>query len=390
MAAESARGPRLLRSGRSRSLAIQAGLSVLLFLLLAYFIDRASRLELGFDFLDGPAGFAISHTWLVDFDSGDSRITAYLVAVTNTLRLVIVGILLATLIGVVAGVARLSDNWLVSRIATVYVEIVRNTPLLVQIIFWYTAIFLKLPRIDEERSLFGIVYLSNRALALPWPEPRGDLFTAWAIATAIAVVPAYLVRRRRARREAETGQTTRPNLYATAVFAGVTVVAYLALGFPVGIDTPTIAREQFTQSYVGGLSVTPEFAALLIALVTYTGSFIAEIVRGSIQALPRGQSEAAMAVGLSGYQRLTLVILPQALRSMIPSLTNEYLNLTKNSSLAAAIAYADLFQISEIIINKAGHAVVMFMVVIATYQVMSFAISAAMSFINRRVQLVGN
>ena len=131
-------------------------------------------------------------------------------------------------------------------------------------------------------------------------------------------------------------------------------------------------------------------AALLIALVTYTGSFIAEIVRGSIQALPRGQTEAAMAIGLSGYQRLTLVILPQALRSMIPSLTNEYLNLTKNSSLAAAIAYADLFQISSIIINKAGHAVVMFMVVIATYQLMSFVISAGMSYLNRRVQVVGS
>ena len=207
---------------------------------------------------------------------------------------------------------------------------------------------------------------------------------------AIATVPAYLVRRRRARREAATGQTTRPNLYAAAVFLGVALVAYLALGLPVEIGTPTIVRQEFTQSYVGGLSITPEFAAMLFALVAYTGSFIAEIVRGSIQALPRGQGEAAMAIGLTGYQRTTLVILPQALRSMIPSLTNEYLNLTKNSSLAAAIAYADLFQISEIIINKAGHAVVMFMVVIATYQIMSFAISGVMSYINRRVQLVGS
>ncbi|MDP6604706.1 MAG: ABC transporter permease subunit [Dehalococcoidia bacterium] len=389
MAAESLRGRRLWRSGRARRMATQAGFSVLLLIFLAYMVERASHLDLDIGFMDAPAGFQISHTFVFGFDSGESRLAAYFVAVTNTIRLVVVGILLATVIGVLAGVARLSDNWLVSRIATVYVEVVRNTPLLVQIIFWYTAVFLKLPRIEAERSLFDVAFLSNRALALPWPEPRGDFFTAWVIVLALALVPGYFVRRIRARREAETGQTMRPNLYSLGVVLGIAAIGFLVLGLPVGIDTPTIVSEEFTKGYVGGLSVTPEFAALLIALVMYTGSFIAEIVRGSIQALPRGQTEAAMAVGLTGYQRITLVILPQALRSMIPSLTNEYLNLTKNSSLAAAIAYADLFQISEIIINKAGHAVVMFIIVIITYQVMSFTISAFMAFINRRVQLVG-
>ncbi len=389
MVAEQLRGRRLWRSGRGRRTAIQAGFAVFLLLFVAYVVERASHLDLDIGFLDAPAGFQISHTFVFGFDSGESRLAAYFVAVTNTVRLVLVGILLATLIGVLAGVARLSDNWLVSRIATVYVEVVRNTPLLVQIIFWYTAVFLKLPRIEAERGLFDVVFLSNRALAMPWPEPRGDLFTPWVAVLLLAFVPGYLVRRVRARREAETGRTMRPNLYGAGVVVGIVAVAYFAFGLPVGIDTPSIVRAEFTRSYAGGLSVTPEFAALLIALVMYTGSFIAEIVRGSIQALPRGQSEAAMAVGLTGYQRLTLVILPQALRSMIPSLTNEYLNLTKNSSLAAAIAYSDLFQISEIIINKAGHAVVMFIVVIVTYQVMSFTISGVMSFINRRVQVVG-
>jgi general L-amino acid transport system permease protein len=389
MVADSLRGRRLWRSGRARRTAIQAGFSILLLIFLAYMVERASRLDLDIGFMDAPAGFQISHTFVFGFDSGESRLAAYFVAVTNTIRLVIVGILLATVIGVLAGVARLSDNWLVSRIATVYVEVVRNTPLLVQIIFWYTAVFLKLPRIDAERNLFDIAFLSNRALAVPWPEPRGDFFVPWVIVLVLALVPGYFVRRIRARREAETGQTMRPNLYGFGVVLGIAAIGFLVLGLPVGIDTPTIVSEEFTKAYVGGLSVTPEFAALLIALVMYTGSFIAEIVRGSIQALPRGQSEAAMAVGLTGYQRITLVILPQALRSMIPSLTNEYLNLTKNSSLAAAIAYADLFQISEIIINKAGHAVVMFIVVIITYQVMSFTISAFMAFLNRRVQLVG-
>ena len=390
MAIEPTRGRRLWRSGRARSIALQAAFGFLLLILLLYVVQRASRLELDTGFLRATTGFQISHRWLVSFDSSDIRLVAYLVAVTNTVRLALVGILLATMVGVVAGVARLSDNWLVSRLATLYVEVVRNTPLLVQIIFWYTAVFLKLPRIEEGRNLLGVVYLSNRALALPWPEPRGELFGVWLLTVMAAVVAGYFVRRRRLRHEIESGETSRPNLYGVAVAVAIAVATYLLLDLPVGIDEPElVAGGQFTQAYEGGLSVTPEFAAILVALVTYTGSFIAEIVRGAILALPRGQSEAAMALGLTGYQRLSLVILPQALRSMIPSLTNEYLNLTKNSSLASAIAYADLFQISEIIINKAGHAVVMFMIVIATYQLMSFAISAVMSFINRRVQLVG-
>ena len=389
MVTEPLRGRRFLRSGRARSVALQTAVAFVLLLLLAYVAERASHLDLDLGFLQAPAGFQISHTFVIEFDSTGSRFAAYMVAATNTVRLVVLGILLATLIGVLAGVARLSDNWLVSRIATVYVEVIRNTPLLVQIIFWYTAIFLKLPRIDAERNVFDVVFLSNRALAIPWPEPRGDLFAVWMGVLALALVLGYVLRRQRARRQTETGQTMRPNLYASGVVLGIAALSYLALGLPVGIDTPEIVGGQFTDAYAGGLSITPEFAALLFALVLYTGSFIAEIVRGSIQALPPGQGEAAMALGLTRYQRLTLIILPQALRTMIPPLTNEYLNLTKNSSLAAAIAYSDLFQISEIIINKAGHAVVMFMVVIVTYQAMSFAIAALMSFINRRVRLVG-
>ncbi len=389
MSAEPAQRSRLWRSGRSRSLTLQAGFSLLL-LLLAYIVDRGSNLELDIGFLDQQAGFAISHSWLTDFDSNDGRVAAYLIAVSNTVRIVFVGIVLATIIGVIAGVARLSDNWLVSRLATLYVEIVRNTPLLVQIVFWYTAIFLKLPRIGDNRNVFELVFVSNRGLAIPWPEPRTDAFVFWVAAVVLALVPAYLVRRARDRRELETGETTRPNLYGVATFLGVVAAAFVMLGLPVEIDTPALVDDRFTQAYVGGLSITPEFAALLIALVAYTGSFIAEVVRGSIQALPPGQSEAGMALGLTGYQRTSLVILPQALRSMIPGLTNEYLNLTKNSSLAAAIAYSDLFQISSIIINKAGHAVVMFIIVILTYQAMSLTISAGMNLLNRRVQLAGS
>lgn len=362
----------------------------MLALFVGYLVDRASRLELDIDFITGPTGFQSSHGWLFEPDSNEARWVVYLGAVWNTIRLALVGIVLATLIGVVAGVARLSDNWLVSRIALVYVETVRNTPVLVQIIFWYTAIFLKLPEIGRELNLFGVFYISNRALQLPWPEPRGDIFLAWVIALAVALGAALLVRRRRIAEEIRTGETKRPNGFALATFLGIATVSYVAMLFPVGIDVPNVQATEFTRQYEGGLGITPEFAALLVALVMYTAAFIAEIVRGSIQALPRGQGEAAMALALTTYQRTTLIILPQALRSMIPSLTNEYLNLTKNTSLAAVIAYADLFQISTVIINKIGHAVVVYLIIIATYQLMSWTISGAMNYLNRRVQLVGS
>jgi general L-amino acid transport system permease protein len=354
-----------------------------------YMIERASQLELDIDFITGPTGFQPSHGWIFEPTSNEARWIVYLGAVLNTLRLALVGIVLATIVGVVAGVARLSDNWLVSKIALVYVETFRNTPVLVQIIFWYTAVFLKLPEISRELNLFETFYLSNRALQLPWPEPRNELFAVWMLVLAVALTAGIFVRRRRVQQENQTGQTRRPNLFGLATFLVIATISYVALLFPVGIDVPEIQARAFTRQYEGGLGITPEFAALLIALVLYTGSFIAEIVRGSIQALPRGQSEAAMAVGLTGYQRTTLIILPQALRSMIPSLTNEYLNLTKNTSLAAVIAYADLFQVSTVIINKIGHAVVVYMIIILTYQVMSWTISGVMNYINRRVQLVG-
>lgn len=383
------RRPRLWRSRRAQRIAWQALFAVLLAVFVGYMIERASRLELDVDFITGPTGFQPSHGWLFEPDSNEARWIVYLGAVWNTVRLAVVGIVFATIVGVIAGVSRLSDNWLVAKIAIIYVETIRNTPVVVQIIFWYTAIFLKLPEIGRELNLFDSIYISNRALQLPWPEPRSPLFGVWVAALATALVVALLVRRRRIVEERRTGQTKRPNLFAVVTFVAIGTVSFIALLAPVGIDVPTIQASEFTRQYQGGLGITPEFAALLLALVMYTAAFIAEIVRGSIQSLPRGQTEAAMAVGLTGYQRTTLIILPQALRSMIPSLTNEYLNLTKNTSLAAVIAYADLFSISAIIINKIGHAVVVYLIIIATYQLMSWTISLVMNYINRRVQLVG-
>jgi len=381
--------PSFWRSTRGRRFLYQSVAAAALLLLLAWFVSRALTLDLSLDFMRQRTGFAISNQWLTDFSSSDARWVAYAAGVFNTVRLVFVGIVLATLLGVVMGVARLSSNWLVARIATVYVETVRNTPLLVQIVFWYSVVLLELPRISRGVALLDVVYISNRGLALPWPTERGEgtLLLPWLVAALAAAVFAWWLRRRRLREEADTGRSTHANAFALGSFLVLAAGAYLATGLPVGIEAPDLVVTGNTQAYAGGLTVTPEFAALLFALVVYTASFITEIVRGSIQALPLGQGEAAAALGLSSYQRMTLVILPQALRTMIPAVTNQYLNLTKNSSLAVAIGYSEFFSLSQTIVNNAGHAVPLFTVIIATYMVLNLVISAVMNWFNRRVQL---
>jgi general L-amino acid transport system permease protein len=380
--------PPFLRSRSGRRFLIQAAAAAVLLLFLAYLFDRASRLELGLGFMDERTGFALANQWLTTFESNDSRWVAYAAGVFNTIRIVAVGIVLATILGVVMGVARLSSNWLVSRLATVYVEVIRNTPLLVQIVFWHTVVLLRLPQISDAVNVGEVVYISNRALAIPWPQERGSLALVWVILATVALVAAGWFRTRRLAEEAETGRSTHANLYSLGIFFVLAAGAYVATGLPVGIDVPELAFNDAgtTQNYVGGIKITPEFAALLFALVFYTGSFITEIVRGSIQSLPRGQSEAAAALGLSGYQRMTLVILPQALRTMIPAITNQYLNLSKNSSLAIVIGYSELFLVSSTILNNAGRAIPTFTLIIGTYLTLNLLISAAMNWLNRRVQ----
>ncbi|MBM3139622.1 MAG: ABC transporter permease subunit [Chloroflexi bacterium] len=379
----------LWRRRRTRRWIVQSWFGFGVALVLLYVASRATRLQLGLDFMGDRAGFAIGHQWLTDYTGSESRFNAYAVGVFNTVRLVLAGLALATLLGIVAGVARLSKNWLVSRLATAYVEIFRNTPLLIQIIFWYTAVLLQLPNLERGVEVLDVVFLSNRALAVPWAYPEGA-FVAWLGALVIAAAASWLAHRWRVATEERTGRPANPNTTALAVFLGIAVVGFVAAGTPLRPELPErgVAGAGI-QTISGGMQVTPEFSALLLALVIYTGAFIAEIVRGSIQALPRGQTEAAMAVGLGGYERMTLVILPQALRIMIPPLTNQYLNLTKNSSLAVAIAYPDLVFVGRTIQNNAGYAVPVFLAIMATYLVMSFLISAIMNWLNRRVPLGG-
>jgi len=340
-------------------------------------------IEVTRDFLRQRAGFDISESSFgLEYTANDSYWDAYMVGLANTVRVSLLGIFLATIVGTVAGVARLSRNWLVSRVATVYVETLRNVPLLVQLIFWYTAVFLKLPTTTEGVNLFEAVFISNRALALPWLGTTSG-FGLWVLLLGVGVLVAAGVWALRARRQEQTGRPSYPWWWAFGTFAVIGVIGLLATGTPLTYEEPELVG----RSYEGGLQITPEFTALLVGLTLYTGTFIAEIVRGSIQAIPKGQTEAAAALGLSGLQRLRYVILPQAMRIMIPPLTNQYLNLMKNSSLAVAVAFKDLFDVGRVTINQTGQAVPIIVLVMLTYLAMSLIISLVMNTVNNRLRL---
>ena len=285
------------------------------------------------------------------------------------------------------GVARLSSNFLISRISALYIEILRNTPLLVQIVFWQI-VFLKLPQISNAITTGGYTAISNRGILIPWIEanPKFDIFFAIVV---IAILISIFLKIFLNRREEEKGQKLYSNFIPLIMFFGISLLGLLFTGIPFNWNIPSVAQNEFgTYMQSGGFELSPEFLALLFALVLYTGTFVTEIVRGSIQSLPKGQTEAALALGFSSYQRIILVILPQALRSIIPPLTNQYLNLTKNSSLAVVIAYPDLFMVTRTIINNSGHALPMFFVVLFTYLSLSLIISLIMNLLNRQVTKV--
>ena len=372
-----------LRKRKTRRISFQLLFLGFLGLIIWYFVSKALQLDLGFSHLNSRAGFGLSHTFFIDYSSNDSRWKAYFTGVINTIRICSLGILLTTILGTIMGVARLSSNFLISRISALYIEILRNTPLLVQIVFWQI-VFLKLPQISNAITTGGYTAISNRGILIPWIEanPKFDIFFA-------IVVIAILISIFLNRREEEKGQKLYSNFIPLIMFFGISLLGLLFTGIPFNWNIPSVAQNEFgTYMQSGGFELSPEFLALLFALVLYTGTFVTEIVRGSIQSLPKGQTEAALALGFSSYQRIILVILPQALRSIIPPLTNQYLNLTKNSSLAVVIAYPDLFMVTRTIINNSGHALPMFFVVLFTYLSLSLIISLIMNLLNRQVTKV--
>jgi len=339
-------------------------------------------LVLGFDFLNSGAGFDISDA-PIPYSSADTFARALQVGLLNTILVSVLGIVLSTLLGIVVGVARLSSNWLVNRIAWVFVEVMRNVPLLVLLVFIYTAFFLKLPRARQALS-FGPIYLSNRGVAVPWGEPTDtwSLYVSVLIGALIAGAVVGLAMRWWQDRSGRPRPQVVPSLLTMTLIA---LIGWFALPQPpLALSLPEIAGFNFR----GGRVLSPEFMALLIGLVIYTAAFIGEVVRAGIQAVPKGQIEAARALGLNPARTLRLVVFPQALRVIIPPVTNQYLNLTKNSTLAVAIGYPDLFAISGTIINQTGRAVEMIAVVMAVYLMLSLVTSLVMNWYNRRVRLV--
>ncbi|HEY8393486.1 MAG TPA: ABC transporter permease subunit [Thermaerobacter sp.] len=338
-------------------------------------------IPLGFEFLRYPASFAIGETSIA-YQPSDPYLRAFLAGLVNTLRVAGVGIVLATILGVVAGLARLSTNALVRMVASVYVEVVRNTPLLLQLFFWYGAVFLRLPPPDQALRLPGPVFLSNRGLVLPAPRP-GPGLGAWLVVVLVGLAVGILLYRRLERMRVEQGRDTRPGLAAVVTAAAVAVAGWAILpAAPLVWSEPEMARFNFQ----GGVMLSPGFASLLIGLVVYTGAFIAEVVRGGVLAVPRGQWEAARALGLPPLLVLRLVVLPQALRVIVPPLTSQYLNLLKNSSLAIAVAYPDVLNVSSTVVNQTGRTLEMLVLVGLTYLSFSLLTALLMNVYNRAVR----
>ncbi|MEC9098759.1 MAG: ABC transporter permease subunit [Chloroflexota bacterium] len=371
-----------------RKLIVQLIFSFFMILFLFYLITRAFSLDLGFGHLSSRAGFGISHTFLTDYSSNDSRWQAYFVGIINTIRVSFIGILLATTLGVFMGLARLSKNFLINKISAGYVEFIRNTPLLIQIIFWQL-VLLQLPQISDALTFGGLSVWSNRGILLPFVNSleNGSL---WFLIILISIIVSLILRSYLNKYRDENVNFFSPSIISFVFFISIASITYFILGVELYTDVPSLEVNEYgTYIQSGGFLLSPEFAAILFALVLYTGTFITEIVRGSIQSLPKGQTEAAQALGFSSYQRITLIILPQALRSIIPPLTNQYLNLTKNSSLSVAIAYPDVFMVSRTIMNNAGHALPMLSLILVTFLGLSLFISLFMNFLNRRVTRIG-
>ncbi len=342
----------------------------------------ARGISTGFSFLSAEAGFGIVMS-LVKYESTMSYGRTFVVGLLNTLLVAGLGIVLATVLGFIMGVARLSSNWLVAKAALVYIEVFRNIPLLLQIFFWYFAVLRNLPGPRNSIELGGIGFLSNRGIALAWPQFQpGAIWMGAALVLAIVLVIALV--RWVKRRQARTGKQFPTLRVALALLIGLPVLAYYAAGMPVVWDIPELRGFNIR----GGVTIIPELGALLLALTLYTASFIAEIVRSGILAISKGQTEASAALGLSPRKTLRLVVIPQAMRVIIPPLTSQYLNLTKNSSLATAIGYPDLVNVfMGTTLNQTGQAVEIVAMTMGVYLLISLIISVLMNIYNRAVAL---
>jgi general L-amino acid transport system permease protein len=339
------------------------------------------RISTGFAFLGREAGMPIADSWLA-YSPKDPYLRAFLVGIVNTLRVAVIGIVLATVLGTLIGIARLSANWLLSRLAAVYVEVLRDIPLLLQLLFWYV-LMQGLPAARNAWQPVDGVYLSNRGLVLPSvPIEGGNLWVIGAVG--LGLVALYALRRRLIARQMADGRSRRIWPWALVLVVGLPALLSWGLGVSWTITIPELRGFNF----IGGLTLAPEYFALLIALVTYTSAFIAEIVRSGIQAVDKGQWDAAKALGLRRGFVLRHIVLPQALRVIIPPMTSPCLNLAKNSSLAVAVGYQDIVSIANTTLNQTGQAIEAIALIMLVFLTISLSISLFMNWYNARIALV--
>jgi general L-amino acid transport system permease protein len=341
---------------------------------------QSQRIAAGFGFLTNNAGFDVNQT-LISYSGSDTYARVFFVGLLNTLLVAVIGIFFATLIGFLVALGRLSPNWLLSRISGGYVELLRNLPLLFQILFWYLAVLGVLPPPRQSISLFGLFFLSNRGLVVPTPIPHPGL-EAVLIAALIAIAASLVLRSYARRQLFRTGRLVMIWPLVVGLLIGLPLFASLVFGAPVGFEIPQLRGFNFA----GGSRIIPEFVALTLALSTYTGAFIAEVVRAGILSIHKGQMEAGSSLGLTRGATLRLIVVPQALRVILPPLTNQYLNLTKNSSLAVAIGYPDLVSVfAGTALNQTGQAIEIIGITMGVYLTISLVTSAIMSFYSWRI-----
>jgi general L-amino acid transport system permease protein len=373
---------------KKRSILYQIGVVCMVALLAYYLVSNTlanlerQNISSGFGFLQKESAFEIGES-LIPYSAASTYGHALVVGALNTLKVAFIGIITTIILGTIVGVARLSTNWLVSKMAAIFIEVMQDIPILLQLFFWYTIFYETLPSPRQALNPISGLFLCNRGVIFAVPETH-PVHKYMLLALVIACVTAFILRRWARKRQAKTGLAFPVFRVSIGLILGLPLITWLVSGAPTGMDIPKLTGFNFQ----GGLTLSPEFIALLLGLVLYTAAFVAEVVRAGIQAVSKGQREAAMAVGLKPNQVLQLVILPQALRVIIPPLTNQMLSLTKNSSLAVAIGFPDFVSVANTTMNQTGQSIEGVALIMVVYLIFSLSTSAFMNWYNKKVKLV--